>query len=441
MNLFHASSRATALRLGSVGAWGLVGIITARTLSVSDRGVYAASVLIAELGATVAGSVAAGCMQQIATGRGSTTTVLRSGLTLALLVGASLFVLTVAVSFSWPSGERLTVLLVGSLFLPGITRAVLAGVLVANGAVGPGQVVANSGVFVGLVLLSAWFLGHGERSVDAALVVWTSAQYAGALIGGAFCARWLFGRGTPMPGLVRHIVTFGTVAGMAGVVGLVQRRVDLLLVAALNGSRGAGLYSTATALSELLLIVPAAIAVAAVWEFGKGTDDEVRQLLARCSRQAVLLGALGALAIVAVGPLALRVAFGAAYRDAATPLRILAISAVLITPQSLVTTFLYIRLGRPVVALLLVSGAAVVEVVLAASLVPSMGLVGAALSNGAAYAVEAFCLTLALRRYADLGWREVWLPRVGDALVVPRSVRRAVLARRGSHQGASASGS
>jgi O-antigen/teichoic acid export membrane protein len=429
MNLVRASTRATALRLVAMAAWAVIGILTARVLSVSERGVYATSVLIAELGAGIAGSFSAGCVQQIASGRGSTPTILRSGLLIATAVGGGAFALSVPVWALWRGDDSVVVLLIGALLWPGIVRGMFSGALVATGAVGRSMVASNSGVFLGLLFIAGWFLGPGTASAPAALAMWTVAQYVSVFIAAALSTRWLFKPGLRMPGLARQVLTFGSVAGLAGLVGLIQRRVDLLLVAGVSGSHDAGLYSAATSLSEILLVIPTAIAMAAVAHIGRASDDEARDLLARCCRHAVLLGVAAAVGVVAFGPIGLRIAYGSAYEGAATPLRILAVAAVFITPQSIATTYFYVRLARPGITLILISLAAAMETLLALALIPSIGLIGAAIADSAAYATEAIALTLALQRFAGLSWREVWVPTVDDALTYPRAVTRRLRSR------------
>jgi O-antigen/teichoic acid export membrane protein len=430
MDLFRASSRVTALRLGSIAAWALVGILTAHVLSVSERGVYAAAVLIAELGASLAGSFSAGCIRRIANGDGSPPTILRTGLKLSVAIGVGMFAVAAVVWLAWRDGPGVPVLLVGALFLPVMLRAMFAGALVATGAVGRAQLAGISGVLSGLLLIGLWANLVDDRTATGALVMWTVAQYGSVAVAALLTTGMLFGRGLPMPGLVRYVVTFGSVAGMAGLVGLVQRRIDLLLVAALSGSHGTGLYSAATSLAELQLVVPAAIATAAVAGIGRADDERARRLVALCSRQAVMLGMLAAAGIFVVGPVALRVAFGADYAAAATPLRILALAAIFITPQSMVITYFYVRLGRPGVPLAVISAAAVVEVGMALALVPRMGLNGAATADAAAYIIEALGLTVAMHRYAGVGWRELWLPTFDDIAAYGRGARGVARRRR-----------
>ncbi len=429
MNLVRGSTRVSLLRLMSMAAWAVIGILTARVLSVSERGVYATAVLIAELGAGVAGSFSAGCIQQIASGRGDTPTVLRSGLKIATVIGVAGLALSVPVWAVWPGDDRTVVLLIGALLWPGIVRGMFSGTLVATGYVGRSQVASNSGVFLGVVLIAAWFIGPGTASAPAALAMWTAAQYVSVLVAAALSMRWLFRRGLPMPGLARHVLTFGSVAGVAGLIGLIQRRVDLLLVAAVNGSHDAGLYSAATSLAELLLVVPTAIAMAAVADIGRASDEEARDLLARCCRHAVLLGTAAAIGIVALGPLGLRIAYGSAYADAATPLRILAVAAIFVAPQSIATTYFYVRLARPSITVIVIAMAAAMESVVALILIPSIGLVGAAAADSAAYALEAVAITVAFNRFGGLTWREVWLPTPADAMAYVHGAMRLVRSR------------
>lgn len=429
MGLAGASLRVVLLRLVSLASWALVGVLTARVLSVSERGVYATAVLTAEIGASIAGSFSAGCIQQIATGKGSTATILRTGLRLGALIGVGAFAVAVLAWLAWPDNLGFVVLLVGTLFLPGILRGMLGGALIATGRVGRAQIAGNSGVFLGLVFIAAWFIGPGTASAETALLMWTVAQYASVLIAASFCSRWLFSRGDPVPGLVRHVLTFGSVAGMAGIVGLIQRRVDLLLVAGLSGSHDAGLYSAATSLAELLLVVPGATAVAAVWRVGRESDEEARRVLALCSRQAVLLGACASLGIIVLGPIGLRVAFGPDYTAATSALRVLAVAAVFIAPQSVVGTYFYVRLARPAITLYVITGAAMVEFVLAFALIPAFGLVGAATSDAVAYGLEAIGMTIAIRRLAGVSVRELWVPTADDLAMDLRAVARVLRGR------------
>jgi O-antigen/teichoic acid export membrane protein len=94
-----------------------------------------------------------------------------------------------------------------------------------------------------------------------------------------------------------------------------------------------------------------------------------------------------------------------------------------------VGTYFYVRLARPAITLYVITGAAVVELLLALALIPRFGLVGAAASDAVAYALEAIGMTIAIRKLAGVSIRDLWLPTAEDLAMDFRAVARVLRGR------------
>lgn len=187
---------------------------------------------------------------------------------------------------------------------------------------------------------------------------------------------------------------------LLSVLGLVNYRLDVVLLGALAGARDVGIYAVAARFVDALLPLASFFVAASFPALSAGASlpRVDRERRARRAAEFLLLASLP----MAVGgwvfaPALVHLVAGPAYADAVFPLRILLVSL----PLSYLSTFLVFMLiaadeQRRVVPLMIVS--IVVNLVLNVALIPRYGYDASAVATLASEAIGAFALLAIVRR-------------------------------------------
>ncbi len=424
MGIAAGSFLALTFRFGATFLWAAIGVLTARALSVEDRGAYASAVVftsaaggITSLGAAT-GFFVANRKRLPADVAGNALLIALPMSLLAAAAGAAAWLLI-------PGEPGRFGFFAGLLLPPNIVRNTLNGVLLAEGKLVQFNLSANLPVGAGFLLLLAVLVGIGERSAVAALAAWTAAQYLGLLPLVIWGRRWWSWplRHRPDGRLLRGMLSFTAVSGLAGAVGLLNYRIDLLLVVTLDSREGAGIYASAIAGAEALWLFSSAIAMASFARVGAESRAEAARITAAGVRHTLLIVTVGAGLLAAVAPWAMVLLFGSDYRAAALPLRILCIGTLLYAPQALLNNYFANQLGRPGIALALGLLSLVVSVVLGLALIPGLGFVGAAWATTASYLISGAAAISLFLWLAPVGTRDLWRLRRADLERYPALAR------------------
>jgi O-antigen/teichoic acid export membrane protein len=240
-------------------------------------------------------------------------------------------------------------------------------------------------------------LGGGERSSSRALALLRSARDCGSSF--SLQLRTLVCPRDPrhtIPSVLRTSLPLA----VNGLLALLSLRIEILVLAAFAGDVAVGLYAAALKVVESLILVPAAITAGAMpaltLEALKGTGP-VRQ---RSARTIALLAVPAALGATLLAPGIVGLLFGAAYAEAALPLRLLAPVLVAVFMNTLLLHTL-LALGDTAALPRLTAARLLAAVALASLLVPRWGAAGAALSFSSS---EALLLVLAARACARRGF-------------------------------------
>jgi O-antigen/teichoic acid export membrane protein len=327
-----------------------------------------------------------------------------------------------------------------SLVLGGLAIAVLGVLLIAFPALGPrvhvglrvlalaaipplilstylnGMVFADFGVRVANVsivippvvnvLANGTFATAGALSVASAFSVWVAGQLVALLLLVWYLERRLAGFGRPSKTLARQMLAFGAKAYGGRVFFVGNLRLDQWLVGALAGSRQLGLYSVAVAWSEGLFILPRALMAAQRPYLIRSSPRDAGAESTRILRLSVLLTVPAVLAVIGLAPFLCETIFGAQFRGAINPLRILALGAFGMAAGKIIGSAL-IAQNRPLLDLLATAVAFVATVVLDVLLIPHHGGLGAAIASSAAYSAGGAAVALCGARV--LHFRLTWL--------------------------------
>ena len=408
------STRRSSGRLGlsTIGALGsqklllaLAGVVTARLLGPSDKGLLAVLTL-----AGVAAALAGACGVDVWAARGEAVTgpmtVVRGVARRQIGLGAGLVVLLTAVlAVTIPLGllDGVEVLTTGAVGIAGMAFLLVCGVAVRAERWrrwGLGQVL-DGALFLGACLVLA--VGSVE-SVAAVLAV----AAVGRLGAAAFVGLAVRGP-SEETGAHRAALRFGIPAGLGGILLMATYRVDVLVLAWLRSPEEVGLYVTAAAVSEALWLLPDAVTPVVLRRSGPAGELDV----AMVTRLVLWSIVVGGAVLVAVGAPLIAVVFGEEYRAASAALPGLWVAAIALGVWKVLVADLA-TFGETRVRIW--SSALAIVAMIAADLVlvPAHGIVGAAWGSAIGYGLAMTCAVITATSVAGRQVHRYLVPRPGD---------------------------
>jgi O-antigen/teichoic acid export membrane protein len=230
---------------------------------------------------------------------------------------------------------------------------------------------------------------------------------------------------------MRRLLAFGAVVGTVGIVSIVNLRTSQLLVAALDGREGVGIYASAVAASEALWLAAGAVAAASYSRVGSMSREEAGQLTARAVRHSVLIAVCVGATLFVLAPVLIEFVYGSRYTGATNSARILAIGAIVFAARPLLWNYFTVQLGKPRIVLAMEVLSAVVGIGLSLILIPEMGYVGAAWATAVAYLLTIGVASQLFAKTSGVPASELWRIRGDDILSYWRLGKRLLRRFRG----------
>jgi O-antigen/teichoic acid export membrane protein len=215
-------------------------------------------------------------------------------------------------------------------------------------------------------------------------------------------------------------VTFGLRGAIGIFLMFLAYRLDLILVNLLIGPADAGIYAISTRLAELLWLLPTAVGTLVFANSAGRAGTEMNTVTPRAFWATTLVSVGVAIAMAATGWILIPVVFSPAYALAYAPMVLLLPGAVLIGSASVLANDLAGR-GRPGIVTLATIVTFAATIGLDLTLIPTLGIRGAALASSVSYAAYFLALLALYLRVAELDrrqllsgalfWREAESPR------------------------------
>lgn len=211
-------------------------------------------------------------------------------------------------------------------------------------------------------------------------------------------------------GTLRLLLSYGNRVWLGSVASMLLSRLAQLLMAPLSSVEDLGLYSVATTVSDLPLIVALAIA-GALFGVNSATPDAAQTALT--SRLTLLVSALGCIVLGVTVPWWITPLFGPEFRGAVVPTLMLLFSAVLCVPGLMAATGIG-AWGRPGLRSLGLAITLVINLAVFVLLVPRFGVLGACWTSIASNVVMTAYMTLVAARVMGLPAGDFLLVRADD---------------------------
>jgi O-antigen/teichoic acid export membrane protein len=210
--------------------------------------------------------------------------------------------------------------------------------------------------------------------------------------------------------LTREALSFGLKSYLQNMVGTLNYRLDVYLLAYLLTPEQVAFYGVATSLAEVAWHIPNSVGTVLFPRLSHAPLDQVHQVTAKVCRNTLALAGCTVLGLLSAGWILVPTLYGPAYQATIPPLVIL-LPGVLSMSLYKVLTRNYSSRGRQQMSILASGLALVVNVGLNWWLIPLWGVIGAATASTTGYTLAGTVLLILFLRDSGLSWQEALLPR------------------------------
>lgn len=209
--------------------------------------------------------------------------------------------------------------------------------------------------------------------------------------------------------LLRRMLGYGSRVQVGSVFQILNYRLDVVILQFFRPLRDVGYYVIAQIIAELVTTLSAAFATSVLPIVAREDPSARTETTAQSLRHHGALSTMAVLANAVLGPLVILVAYGPAYRPAIIPMLIILPGIWFLGTAQVVMGDLRGR-DRPGLASFIAGGAAAATVVLDVSLIPPLGVDGAALASLVTYTLFGTASLVVLSRVSGIALRELAVP-------------------------------
>lgn len=251
-----------------------------------------------------------------------------------------------------------------------------------------------------MALIAAGIFLRGA-SAAVAIPMWLAANALVAVAG--FSVVLWTARGLPKQHVAAWpFLVYAVRVGATGLVSMLNYRINVYIVAALTSHTDLGFYTTAVSAAETLLLISQVAAMVTVPHIGSLSGDEAAYLTARCVRNNMVVVGVCSIGVALIAQVLVSVLYGPAFLPAVAPLRILLIGMVPWSAASMISSYFTLNGRRPQVALATAAGSALASAAISFTLVPRLGITGAAIATTVTYALSVLVMVAYFSRQTKI---------------------------------------
>jgi len=248
-----------------------------------------------------------------------------------------------------------------------------------------------------------------------ALIAWTVCSYAAALVVVLWALRFGgVGAATLLKADLAVLISYGAQSGLNTFLGLLNYRIDSLLLIGMLGTGIFGVYSVAVSAGEVLFLITRPITSAATRDIGSADLVSSAALTAKVIRIGTAVVLVAALVAYFVAPVLIHAVYGPRFDQAVLPLRLLLPGIVAFATTGTFCAFFLFQLGKPGIVTAINLAMIAVQAVGCLVLVPRFGMAGAAFASSLTYIVGIALQTWWFCKATGLHPADVWLLRLDD---------------------------
>lgn len=413
-NVFYTFST----ELFTVAANFLVGVVLARSLSPAERGIM---VLVMTLPRTVVSLVSLGLPQaniyMMGRRRHDARSILGNTLVLALILGL-LSVVALNAGKPWllqsvlkDVPPKFWVPLM--LLAPAVLVDVMAtSVLCARQRF---DLFNLRRVAVPILLLTGFVTGLAIARGGITTAVWV---YFGATTSIAVLSLLLTSREVPLtlsfdPDLTKNSLQFGFKSYLHDLVGSLNYRVDMYILAFFLSARQVAFYGVATSIAEVAWYIPNSVGTVLFPRLTNAPIQEVHQITAKVCRNTLILTGAVVAGLLALGWYFVPLVYGSAYRATVPPLLILLPGVMAMVIYKVLARDFNSR-NQQQIPILTAAIALTLNACLDLLLIRRWGVAGAAVASTTGYTAAGIVLLIFFVRKTGLVWQEALVPRLDE---------------------------
>ncbi|MGA8220496.1 MAG: oligosaccharide flippase family protein [Candidatus Acidiferrales bacterium] len=186
-------------------------------------------------------------------------------------------------------------------------------------------------------------------------------------------------------------------------------RLDVFIVNYYLDPAQVGLYAVGVVVSESLWQIPHAAATALFPRTARTLDQGASEFTCRVLRLILALAIVSGIAMALLSPLVIPLVFGAKFRPSVPVIWWILPGTIALSLAKVLSADLAAR-GRPEFSSVFAFASLIVTVVLDLTLIPRMGIQGAALASSAAYLLDTILLAIALKSLLKITWKSFLVP-------------------------------
>lgn len=267
----------------------------------------------------------------------------------------------------------------------------------------------------------------GQLSVTVALFTWITGQVMSLVVLAVWVSREI-GYARPNLSLMNQAFRFGAKNHLTSTMQLANFRLDQWFVGLIAGNAQLGIYANAVAFAETLFYLPQAVANAQRPDLIRATERDAARQGATGARLAIVVTAIGAVALVVLAPWLMDFFFGKEGAAGAGMLQMLAPGAIGIVLTKVLSITL-VSQNRPLATAMPIGVGLVTTIALDLLLIPAHGGFGAAVASTAAYMVAGVLMAAIFLRKFGLPASSL-IPRGDDLRILAAPAAGALRSRR-----------
>jgi O-antigen/teichoic acid export membrane protein len=362
-----------------------VGILIARMLGPSGKGIYAYALTVLGLLVSIASGQTSAIARQLAKGKQPPRIVYGALLRTVAIFAVPISTVLVVVALVQPTQR---VLLAAAIALPLVVYMALAnGFFLSASDVRSSnlQTLVQSLVLLIGVPVAALLRGN----LAAILAAWIISYIVATAFSTVRLRAYLkpVSQSAPIHYPFREQLFFGLKTTLNTAVEELNLRINIFLILGMLGAAALGIYSLGIGIAGLLWQLSRPIATAAFGRIGSEDEAQAADLTARCMRHSLAFVMAASIVAFIIGPWLLVVVYGSKFAAAGGVLRLLLPGVVAYCIMPLLATFYTQQLGRPMIPLALSAISTVICAATTAVLIPRFGIAAAAVATSVSYIV------------------------------------------------------
>jgi O-antigen/teichoic acid export membrane protein len=307
-------------------------------------------------------------------------------------------------------------LLFVALALPfAIFSQAAAGIFLADGNV---RTVNIMGIFtyVGAPLIYMPLVLFFYRSIWVVFGVWAASYVVAGIYTMVSLRRYYRGTRDPVDfkKLAKEQLTFGSQAGLSGLMQYLDFRVDVFLVMYMLGSGALGLYSVGIAIGEFIWQLSSAMINPSIGDIGGKDFARATEVTAKCMRHSFVLVFIAAVFVGVLARPIVPLIYGPAFSYGAVLTIALLPGIVCYSMMPALSAFFSQQLGQPRTPLYFSAISMVICAVVTVLTLPRFGLIAAAVATSISYTIAFIAAATYFTRVSGMSGSRIFAYSLDD---------------------------